>query len=261
MEKGTEQFTVRGVTYTVRLDFNSLAELEDLGVDFLTGALPTRVADYLNILYVAMRRDQPGITKAIIGSLFTIQDTQKILGVLHKLFDQTMTDGDPNKLAPFVPTPDHLYPAIFELLDLKPGELFNDLGCGNGLIVLEAHRRHPDAKIFGFELDPGLALEATTRLEADGFPPGAIISCNVLEYMSSIRADAVFCYLLTSAMERLTPLFRTMRPGARIVSLDFSIPELSTWLVSDLVITGEKRNHRLMLYTRPADQFHYPLET
>ena len=43
-----------------------------------------------------------------------------------------------NKLAPFVPSPEHAVDKMLEVASLKPGETLYDLGCGDGRILIAA---------------------------------------------------------------------------------------------------------------------------
>ncbi len=56
-----------------------------------------------------------------------------------------MTFGS-NPLVPYVPTRQEILPAVFELLDLRRGDVFYDLGCGDGRVVIEAAKRYPVRK-------------------------------------------------------------------------------------------------------------------
>ena len=53
--------------------------------------------------------------------------------------------------APFMPTRDEDLPRILKLCNLKPGEKFVDLGCGNGKVVLYI-AKNTKAKVVGLEM-------------------------------------------------------------------------------------------------------------
>ncbi len=56
-----------------------------------------------------------------------------------------------NSFAPFVPCRKKELPRIFEVINLKDGEIFYDLGCGDGRVVFYAARNFP-VKAIGIEL-------------------------------------------------------------------------------------------------------------
>src|SRR3989338_8043413 len=63
---------------------------------------------------------------------------------------------------PFVPTPKRNVEIIIDQLDLKPGQVFYDLGCGDGRFLLEAEKR--GAKAIGFEISPWAYCRAKINL-------------------------------------------------------------------------------------------------
>jgi len=60
--------------------------------------------------------------------------------------------------APYVPTLKKQYIIALDLLDLKPGQLLLDPGCGDGRVLLLAAKR--GIKCVGYELNPLLVIVA-----------------------------------------------------------------------------------------------------
>jgi ubiquinone/menaquinone biosynthesis C-methylase UbiE len=127
-------------------------------------------------------------------------------------------------LAPFVASPPNVVERMLELAELKPGETLYDLGCGDARIVMLAAQKF-GAKAVGVELDDGRYKDCTNRVKDSKLEDKVrIVHGNALDVNMS-DADVVTLYLLTSANERLRPnLERDLRPGARVVSHDFSMP-------------------------------------
>lgn len=127
-------------------------------------------------------------------------------------------------LAPFVASPPNVVEKMLELAELKSGETLYDLGCGDARIVLLAAQKF-GANAVGIELDDGRFKDCVNRVkEAKLEEKVKIIHGNALD-VSVTEADVVTLYLLTSANERLKPnLERDLKPGARVVSHDFSMP-------------------------------------
>lgn len=126
---------------------------------------------------------------------------------------------------PFVPTRDETLNLVFQGLQLRRGDILYDLGCGNGKVVVEATRRYPIEKAVCVEARRELLEEARERaLNAGVIDRIEFIHGDMFKVDIS-RATAVYMYLLTSVNEALKPkLEKELKPGTRVVTLDFQIP-------------------------------------
>lgn len=151
-------------------------------------------------------------------------------------------------LAPFVASPPNVVEKMLELAELKQEEVLYDLGCGDARIVMLAAQKY-GAKAVGIELDEGRYKDCVNRIkEAKLENSVKIIHGNALD-VSVKEADVVTLYLLTSANERLRPnLERDLRPGARVVSHDFSMPGWKPIRTEDLRETWG--SHTIYVYKR-----------
>lgn len=137
-------------------------------------------------------------------------------------------------LAPFVPTPFPIVDAMLALAGLGPSDVLIDLGSGDGRVVLEAARR--GARAIGVEIDALLVAQSTERRNEDGaylkaeFRHGDVLEADLSE------ATVVTCYLLSTTMGALSTKFRTLKPGTRIISHGFVIPD---WEPTRTVRVGE----------------------
>ncbi|MCE4611727.1 MAG: methyltransferase domain-containing protein [Desulfurococcales archaeon] len=130
-----------------------------------------------------------------------------------------------NPLVPFVPTRNEVLPVVFKLLNLNDGDIFYDLGCGDGRVVVEAAKRFPVRKAVCIELRRELAEEARRRAKREGVDNRVYVVEADFFKVNLSEATAIYMYLLTSVNEALKPkLKRELRPGTRIVTLDFPIP-------------------------------------
>ena len=66
-------------------------------------------------------------------------------------------------VAPWVPTSRKDLERINRLAGLKPGQVFYDIGCGEGIVCSYMARHNPQVKIFGFEIAVPLYLVARLR--------------------------------------------------------------------------------------------------
>ncbi len=129
-----------------------------------------------------------------------------------------------NSIAPFVATPVLVARKMLEYAGLKPGETLYDLGSGDGRIVIMAAQEF-GARGVGVELNRRLVDEATSKLkELELGDRVRFVHGNIFDVDLS-PADVVTLYLTTGANEKVRPkLEKELRPGARVVSHDFSVP-------------------------------------
>lgn len=149
---------------------------------------------------------------------------------------------------PFAPTPKRNVGIVIEKLNLKPGEIFYDLGCGDGRYLIAAEQR--GARATGFEISPWPFLKAKLNLKRHR-------SAAALRYQNfySVNlgdADVVVCFLLDTVMEKVEKkLERELKPGARVASYGFRLPSWQPIEVVDLK-PNSRRFSRIYLYKKQA---------
>jgi len=151
-----------------------------------------------------------------------------------------------NPLVPFVPTRRENLDTIFQVLELREGDVFYDLGCGDGRVVIEAVKRYPIKRAVCVETRRDLIEEAKANAEKAGvkdkidFVQGDFFKVPIGD------ATAVYMYLLTSINEALKPkLEKELKPGTRVVTLDFPI---SGWKPVKVVETSGVWQRKIYLY-------------
>ena len=156
------------------------------------------------------------------------------------------TQGD--SLAPYVPSPPDVVEKILRMAELKEGNILYDLGCGDGRIVIMAAQRF-GANCVGVELDDGRYRGCVRKVrELQLQSQVKIVQGNAMD-ISLKDADVVTLYLLTKSNEKLKPnLERDLKPGARVVSHDFSMPGWTPTLVEE--IKGSTDTHTIYMYRR-----------
>ena len=126
-------------------------------------------------------------------------------------------------VAPFVASPRSVVRRMLTLAELKPNEIFYDLGAGDGRTVIMAAQEF-GARAVGIELREDLAkkaIEAVNQLGLQGRV--TIVNGNFFD-VNIGQADVVFLYLTTSANEKVRPkLEAELKVGARVVSHDYEI--------------------------------------
>ncbi len=136
---------------------------------------------------------------------------------------------------PYVVTEDHIADQMFKLLKLKPGDIFYDLGCGDGRLVIGAVK-HPGVRGVGIDLDPRRVEESKANARAAGVSDRTTFIRQDI-FQSDFRdATAIAIYLLPSLNLKLRPrFFQELKPGTRIVSHNFDMGE---WKPDQTVYAG-----------------------
>src|SRR3990167_4404984 len=124
--------------------------------------------------------------------------------------------------APFLPTMKKDREAALDLLDLKPGQLFIDLGSGDGSLLMLAAQKGLRAE--GYEINPFLWLYSWLRTRRYG----RRVKVRLKSFWRADlnEADGVFVFLITKHMKRLAKLINLRSGGKplKIVSHAFKIP-------------------------------------
>jgi len=151
-----------------------------------------------------------------------------------------------NSLAPYVVSPQQIVDRMLELADLKAGETLYDLGSGDGRVLITAVQRY-HAKAVGIEISEALVKSTTDRIQKLGLANDARVIQGDLLQVDLSPADVVTIYLATDSNEILRPnLEKYLKPGARVVSHDYVVPQWKPKFVDkDL---PDARGHVIYLY-------------
>ncbi len=157
----------------------------------------------------------------------------------------------PEKLAPFVPSPEAVVEKMLKLAEVKAGDTVYDLGCGDGRIIIMAAQKF-GANSLGVELDDDLYKQTAERVKELKLQDKVKVIHGDLLQQDLTPATVVTLYLLTSANEKVRPnLEKYLKKGSRVVSHDFEIPG---WKAEKTQGVGEDesefRQHTLYLYRR-----------
>jgi protein-L-isoaspartate O-methyltransferase len=157
---------------------------------------------------------------------------------------------EPEKLAPYFPTPPVIAERMLVLAGLKPGEKMFDLGSGDGRIVILAARKFK-ADATGVELDDALHRQSTDEIKRLGLDKTARIVHGDILRQDYSPADVLTVYLLPVSNDKVRPILeKQLKKGTRIVAHDFEFsgwkPEKTEHVEDD----GEGRSHTIYLYRR-----------
>ena len=123
--------------------------------------------------------------------------------------------------APYLPTLTRRTADALVLLDLKPGQLFLELGSGDGRLQVAAAKR--GIRSIGYELNPLLVWYS--RIKLVRYRRLASVKNANYWTQSLPKADAIYVFLLNPYMEKLHKkiLAESSKP-VRVVSFAFEIP-------------------------------------
>jgi hypothetical protein len=124
--------------------------------------------------------------------------------------------------APFLPTLNNQISDIFELLDLKPGDLLLELGSGDGRILRAAAQR--GIKTIGYEINPLLVLYGWLL----SWRYHKLITIRWKNYWHAPigSADAIYIFLLDPYMKKLDrKISREIKQPLKVVSFTFAFPD------------------------------------
>jgi len=123
---------------------------------------------------------------------------------------------------PCLPTHTKQALKMIELSGLKAGDRAVELGAGHGRLLFLLAKS--GVQVDGYELNPLLFLFVWLKILITKQTNARIFLKSI--YVADLKnVDTAFCFLFTGAMKKLSAkLFSEMKPGSRIVSYVFSIP-------------------------------------
>jgi SAM-dependent methyltransferase len=150
----------------------------------------------------------------------------------------------------FVATPQDVVERMLKMAGVTKDDMVYDLGCGDGRIVVTAAQRY-GCRAVGYDLDPLRVQEARTNVAQHKVGPLVTIEQKDVLHVDLQGASVVTLYLGTEINARLIPQLETLRPGARIVSHDFPIGNLTPDKVVEMTSRTDGNKHRLYLWHCP----------
>lgn len=112
---------------------------------------------------------------------------------------------------------------MLNLAELRAGEVFFDLGCGDGRTVIMAAKDF-GARAVGVELREDLVKKALGTIYEQSLQNRITIVNGDMFNVDLTSADVVFLYLTTSANEKIKPKLESeLKRSVRVVSHDYEI--------------------------------------
>lgn len=139
--------------------------------------------------------------------------------------------------APWLPSRSRDLKRIFKLADLKTGQTFYDLGCGNGRVVIYAANNY-QAKAIGLEIS--LPFYLICRLRQFLNKPGRIeFKFKNLYKENLAAADVIYFFGMPHVLNEkfCLKLKQELKPGTKIISYSF---KLYNWQAKTIDKPSEK---------------------
>jgi SAM-dependent methyltransferase len=126
--------------------------------------------------------------------------------------------------APYVPLEPHVVDKIMKLAKIKPGDVYYDLGSGDGRMVIAAALL--GAKAYGVEIDRARVWYSRFCIFIFGLGKRAKIIHQDIFDINLSSANVVTIYLLQETNEKIfKKLTQELKPNTRVVSAAFSFPK------------------------------------
>ena len=149
---------------------------------------------------------------------------------------------------PWVPTRDELLEYIVKLARLKKDDVFYDLGCGDGRVVIRAVKEGIKKGVC-VEINSSLIERAKEAAQREGVYDKIEFLNEDFFKVPLSDATVVYMYLLTSVNRALKPKLESeLRNGTRVVTLDFEIPGWKPVQVVEIALPS--RMAKLFLYIK-----------
>ena len=155
----------------------------------------------------------------------------------------------------YVPTPVEVVEKMFELADIRPGEVVYDLGCGDGRIPVMAAKRF-GSKAWGFDINPVRVKESLENVAKNRVESLVTIKQQDIFELDLSKADVITLYLLPRLNVKLIPQLDKLKPGCRIVSHDFNMEGVRPKREISFRPGGgdSSREHRVYLWVTPLEK-------
>lgn len=125
---------------------------------------------------------------------------------------------------PYIPVKKSEAKKMIELAQIKPGMKVVDLGSGAGRLLFLAANQ--GALATGYELNPLLTIWTRILILLKGLKGKIEVRRQSIYHADLQDVDIVLAFLMPKPMKKLAnKLFSELKPGAKIVSYAFSVPD------------------------------------
>lgn len=154
--------------------------------------------------------------------IFEIFGVFLVLAIIFLWYPYIMKTGKDG--APYVGMDPDVVQRVVDMAEVKPGDIFYDLGSGDGRVVVAAALR--GATAYGVEIDKPRIWYSRAWIWLMRLSSRAhIIEKNIFDVDYS-NATVMCLYLLQETNEKIqAKLEKELKPGTRVVSVAFDFPD------------------------------------
>lgn len=153
----------------------------------------------------------------------------------------------------YVPTPVEVVDKMFELADIRKGEVVYDLGCGDGRIPVMAAKKF-GVRAWGFDINPVRVKESLENVAKNNVGHLVTIKQQDIFELDLSKADVITLYLLPRLNVKLIPQLDKLKPGCRIVSHDFDMQGVRPKREITFRPADGSREHKVYLWVTPLEK-------
>ena len=164
---------------------------------------------------------RPSFLSLILGTSLLACGASPAFAQATQVFEPQF--AQPGKDVVWVPTPEVMVELMLDMAGVTAQDVVVDLGSGDGRMVVAAAKRGARAR--GVEYNPDMVQLSRQRAYEAGVQDRATFVQGDMYEADISDATVMALFLLTENMRRLQPRFLALRPGSRIVSNTFAIPE------------------------------------
>lgn len=148
---------------------------------------------------------------------------------------------------PYLRSPIEVIDKALEIVDLSGNEVFVDLGCGDGSVLMRAAGKFGVFSV-GYEINPALVKVARRRVESAGLQDLIDIVHSDLFLADLSRFDVIYVYPSPMVTTKLSEkIIAECKEGTRILVHDYSLKPLKPATVVK-VLGGPLHTHTVYLY-------------
>ncbi|MEM3697815.1 MAG: class I SAM-dependent methyltransferase [Candidatus Bathyarchaeia archaeon] len=148
---------------------------------------------------------------------------------------------------PYSPSSLSVIDAALDLAEFKPNDVFTDLGCGDGTVLIRASERFGVFSV-GFEINSKLVKMAKTKAKASGFKNLIEIVHADLFKIDISRFNVIYVYPYPPVVRSLSDkIAEECKKGSRILVHDYALKNLQP--TKTVQIAGSSfHTHTIYLY-------------
>jgi len=149
---------------------------------------------------------------------------------------------------PYLPSSLDVVDAALNMVEVKPGEIFVDLGCGDGTVLVRAAKKFRTYCI-GFEINPDLAMLARKKAEKHGVRRLVDIVCADLFTVNLSKFNVIYVYPFPTIIDRLSEkIAAECKKETKVLVHDYPLKRLNPTKSIEIHEKG-LHTHLIYLYT------------